>query len=519
MKNTFTDYCSIEKGWTKKGLSLFLFISIFCTHSFGQNNNLIISGGKLSMNLSPNGSLFNNSDTGYFIHSDFEQVSAILSGGIWISGFNRANGNLHLSVCSNSKRTGDFFRGPLDTLNANSGDTNSFNQVYKINKQQIEDHINNWNKPNYVAPAEVLNWPGSGPDASNFAKVLAPFYDFNQNLKYEPEIGEAPYSAFNELWYIIFNDNSGNRFSNAPALGVEVHLSLFFPQNSNENVFLRYQIINRSNNIYDSLILGFYSEFEIGNPEDDYCGTDSSLNIAFSYNADTFDQKFGNYPPSIGMQLLSSDADKMMAFNNNLDLTGLPQNDTQFYYYLAGRWTDGKPLQNLGNGYSGSDQPGNFIYNGDVCNPGGWTEISELLPPGNRNMLISKSFGSLLPKGFIQADMAYSFVKENGYLQSVCKFKDESQKLKNEYSKILSTNNITSISLYPNPSNGLINIPNSLAGFGFRLINSQGKLIINSQVNNSFIDLRNLNLSSGIYFIEFVNEKNTDRYISKIVIQ
>lgn len=517
MKNTFTDYCSIKKGWTIKGLSLFLFIYFLSYNGFSQNNNQIISRGKISLNLASNGLLFNNSDSAYFIHADFEQVSAILSGGIWVAGFNRANGNLHLSVCGNSSRNGDFFRGPLDTLNANTGDTINFNRINYINKQLIEDHINNWNKPNYTSPAEILNWPGSGPDGSNFSKVLAPFYDFNQNLKYEPELGEAPYTPFNEQWYIIYNDNAGNRFSNVPALGIEVHLSLFFSQNSDENVFLRYQIINRSNNIYDSLILGFYSEFEIGNPEDDYCGSDSLLNIAFAYNADTFDQKFGTYPPSIGMQFLSATPDKIMAFNNNIDLTGLPQNDTQFYFYLAGRWTDGKALQNLGNGYSGSDQTGNYIFNGDVCNPGGWTEISELLPPGNRNMIMSKNFGTLVPKGFIQADMAYSFVKENGYLQSVCKFKDESQLLKSEYSRLLSIKNITQINLYPNPSNGFIHIPNSLAGYRFSLSNNLGQIINKGSINSEILNFNNLN--SGIYFIEFVNEKNTERYISKIVIQ
>ena len=62
------------------------------------------------------------------------------------------------------------------------------------------------------------------------------------------------------------------------------------------------------------------------------------------------------------------------------------------------------------------------------------------------------------------------------------------------------------INIYPNPSNGIVNITNCDNSL-LNIVNSNGKVVLSTTVNNNTVDLSNLN--TGIYYIFIVKANNT----------
>ncbi|PWH84430.1 hypothetical protein DIS18_07835 [Algibacter marinivivus] len=93
----------------------------------------------------------------------------------------------------------------------------------------------------------------------------------------------------------------------------------------------------------------------------------------------------------------------------------------------------------------------------------------------------------------------------------------EPDKIEFELKSALSTNyfNAKSISLYPNPSEGIFNIKSNIQHLQYNLINLQGQVLEKGTVFQNKIDFSNH--AQGIYFLELSNE--SDRLIKKIVIK
>jgi len=88
---------------------------------------------------------------------------------------------------------------------------------------------------------------------------------------------------------------------------------------------------------------------------------------------------------------------------------------------------------------------------------------------------------------------------------------------------IATTKNKT-ISIYPNPTKTAINIfqeQNSTIFHQYEIINSEGKIIEQGELNYSKekLNLENLSLSSGTYYIQLKNEKSSLTEIHAIIIK
>ena len=97
--------------------------------------------------------------------------------------------------------------------------------------------------------------------------------------------------------YWIMND-AGNRhetFKTDP-LGVEVRTSAFGFNNDSflgHSTFYRYRITNRSSETIDSMFVGRFSDPDLGDFDDDRVGTDTTLSMVYTYNADNQDESDG----------------------------------------------------------------------------------------------------------------------------------------------------------------------------------------------------------------------------------
>lgn len=269
-----------------------------------------------------------------------------------------------------------FENGPVG--NSSSGSST----FYRITRQEINSHINNYTQPSYQPTANIVNWPVVGDTTLGQALDLAEFVDVDGDNCYAPLNGDYPFILGDQAVFWM-----NHPFENHKQL--EVHNMIYrFNSSSNpldKTVFLRFSIINRSNVNYDSVRVGFYLDANIGYLFDDYMGCDSAENIGYFYNSDVFDESrngvngYGLQIPAVGFKFLSDSMDSHMRIGTGTGPTGAATNPQDWINYMHGKWKDGNPLKYGGNGYNSagtSTVTTKHIYSGDPQNQLSWSELN-----------------------------------------------------------------------------------------------------------------------------------------------
>lgn len=186
-----------------------------------------------------------------------------------------------------------------------------YSRFYYVDRQMLELHAweQNYPNPNYQMPFGIEQWPAHGDVNKGQAQNLAPFYDLNGNGTYEPDLGEYPkiYGDKCYLKIIHYPDYQNNQTP------MDVLMYVFsFDCDSSEltnTVFYRTEFISRGGAL-DSAFFVEYGDFDIGNPNDDFIGTDVSSNMVYAYNGDLYDEWNGSFAgwdsliPAAGLILL-----------------------------------------------------------------------------------------------------------------------------------------------------------------------------------------------------------------------
>ncbi len=468
--------------------------------------------------------------------------STIFAGGLWIGGYDQS-GNLHVAA-ETYRQSGavDYWSGPLDTTNATAANPTTWDLVWKVTRAEIANHAANWNQSGYVTPASILDWPGNAPSGSGYAPVLAPFVDLNNNQIYEPMQGEFPYIKGDQALYFIYNDNyAAHTETNCNAMRIEVHgMAYSFDRPSdpalNNAVFVNYQIGNRSNINYDSVYVGLWTDFDLGNASDDYAGTDVANDMYYAYNGDPDDEGANGYGlaiPAQGVVFLNQQLSKSMMYENNFTATGNPSTCDDYYQMLSGKWLDGTPWTYGGNGYNtGSTDYTNYMYpdSTDPAHPGqSWTEATAVIVPGDVRMLGSVYYAQLPAGGYINLEAAYMFAQASpgGPLTSVQLLQQYAGFARLAYNQgVLSVNDFASNSasdliIAPNPVSTYaeIKFDNSKSeSFVLTLFDVQGKKVFEqNNISGSKAFITKNNLSAGVYQIQLTSA--TKNYIGKVIIQ
>ena len=350
-----------------------------------------LEANRLSALFRNGGDLFNDGQNAAFLTPNkadsTESRAAMHLLGLSLGGLDAA-GDLHLAAQTYRQGGFDFWPGPIDSASqrADSISSRQFNYIWSVELLDIwvalEDYRDN-GQIDGPMPASLLIWPAQGNAyyAQSLAvalpdQPLAPFFDRDGDGIYDPYQGDYPTyrmgdstALADQIIWTVFNDVSGgHQFTQGDALGVEVQLTAYafgclaLEQSLRESIFLNYKIINRSAQDYQQFWAGFYTDFDLGCPADDYIGTDSSLQTIYAYNADYQDQtnlcqsnNYGSQPPVVALTFLNRSLDRSI-YNLNTTLPPLghpaqPNLDQGFYHLLEGKWTDGQPLRPYGNGY------------------------------------------------------------------------------------------------------------------------------------------------------------------------
>lgn len=355
--------------------------------------------------------------------------NSLFAGAIWIGG--EDEGVLKLAAMTYRQGGSDFWPGPLDkvTGTTNSSRCESYDQIYKVSREEIEKHREAWENGTLVSLSDgIKNWPGNGRGA-NEPDLLAPFYDEDSNGIYEPFNGDYPVlqtecrglpiareknTAADQpdqmLWF-VYNDR-GNIHSETQgqAQGLELQTTAFaYATNDeiNNMTFYTTRIINRGSNLSNTYF-GQWVDPDLGNYSDDYVGCDVELSLGFCYNGDDNDEGilgYGLNPPSIGVDffegpkrdttidgvdtMIELGMSKFVYYDNDFTNFGNPQTPIHYYNYLRGLWKNGDCLtRDEANGRTGSNCT-NYIFPGtsDSTNRKNWTETTAGNTPADRRFL------------------------------------------------------------------------------------------------------------------------------------
>ncbi|PKL87551.1 MAG: hypothetical protein CVV23_14750, partial [Ignavibacteriae bacterium HGW-Ignavibacteriae-2] len=268
----------------------------------------------------------------------------------------------------------------------------------------------------------------------------APWVDINEDGIFTRGVDEPDFVGDEVLW-CVSNDMDPSRstftYGSLP-MGLEQHTLVFAFQRTGDlgdMVFKKYTLINKGQLIIKDMILGYWSDTDLGFAGDDYTGCDTKLSLGYTYNGDNNDEdNYGTAPPAIGYDffqgpIIPYDPNNQVVqeFNlpdsakflggwrkgyTNLPMTaftfyinssatysdpdlGVSAGSEQFYNYMTGKIHDGSPFidPNTGNQVV-------FCLTGDPVAGTGWYE-GKGWPggeaPNDRRHLMSSGKFTMMP--------------------------------------------------------------------------------------------------------------------------
>jgi len=455
--------------------------------------------------------------------------SAIFEDGlIWggkVNGEIRVNGNTH--------RQGLLPGNILPNGTAGNLNDPKF-RVYKIKK--------NWE---YLPPSSerdkyeynFLNWP---------ADLGAPWIDSNNDGIYTPGIDKPDYVGDEVLFYVANDaDSNTSRFTyGSDPIGLEFQTTTYaFDRVESKNVvFKKYKIINKGVNNITDLFFSYWADDDMGDANDDFVGCDTTLNLAYTYNANENDGIYGTPPPAVGHMLLQTprtlSSENDSAFYDgqwvkgykNSPLTsfvmyiggspiyrdpqqGVYQGSIEFYNYMNGNIWDGDPFIDPHTG-----QPTKFILAGDPVSGIGWYEGTGWQGgpgPGDRRCLITTGPISMSPSDTQEVVVAILINKGSDRLNSLTILKQDAEHYQNlfyknfpvsvDYDNLSIPDEFVLYQNYPNPFNPITKIKFTLPspfegeGRGVRLVTLKVYDVLGREITT----IINKELAPGSYEVEF----------------
>lgn len=239
---------------------------------------------------------------------------ACFAGSLWFGGY---VGGTSLKVSAMTYRqTGiDFWPGPLDNnANVDATTCTKYDKHFRFNRKDVDalyaDYHDNGVLDNAI-PGWIKDYPGNAPTidpAQNFY-YLAPFYDADGSMDYDPAQGDYPmYNVTgaptpagqckqrlfgDETLFWVFNDKGNiHTETTAQQIGVEIRAQAFQFATSdelNDMSFYNFEIINRGTYKLDSTYFAVWVDADLGNYADDYIGCDVGRGLGYIYNGDNYD--------------------------------------------------------------------------------------------------------------------------------------------------------------------------------------------------------------------------------------
>ena len=390
-----------------------------------------------------------------------------------------------------------------------------------------------------------LNWP---------VDVGAPWNDNNDDGVYTLGIDE-PRIIGDETLFFVANDLDSARslytYGSNP-IGLEFQVTTFGYNTEllKDVVFKKFRVINKSSTDVTDMYFTYWADDDLGDASDDYVGFDSTLNLAYCYNADNDDNFFYETPPPAlahmivqGPTVTSTQSDsarfgdgwKKGYKNLNISSSGLNFKGTmigypgdphlgiyegtlEFYNMMQGLNSDGNPIINPISG-----EPTIWPLCGDPVAGTGWFE-GDGWPggpaPSDRRYHVPTGFFNLAVGDTQEVAIAFLIKKGTDNINSITELKNYAAQIQhwydNDFVTDVNENNIllpTEFSLsqnYPNPFNPSTSIQYAISSRQlvqlkvYDILGSEVATLVNQEqsAGNYKVDFNAKHLSSGVYFYQ-----------------
>lgn len=330
-------------------------------------------------------------------------IASIFAGAMWMGGLD-ASGNLKIAANTYRQAGEDFWPGPLDN---NTGQTdnlvcNAYDRHWLVLKSEIDAFI-----ATGTPTTAIIEWPGKdnvfSPAQLPNGEVMAPFVDVNGDGIYNYQGGDYPDIPGDEAAWFVINDNGNAHTSTGgAALGFQLnifHYAINTPDLENVQ-FTDYTIINKSPETINKTYVGTWLDPDLGNFSDDYVGCDTTKNLGICYNADDNDETgYGTDPPFVALKIVNGilgesnqkiGMSSFVYYNNDMTVTGNPDDAADHYGYMTGLWKDDTPITYGGTGYDpASSNETAFMFPDDPSMGAGWSECQAGNLPGDRRFILA----------------------------------------------------------------------------------------------------------------------------------
>lgn len=465
-------------------------------------------------------------------------VSSLFAGALWIGAFDEG-GTLRVAAQTYRQNGNDFFPGPLDASGSITQDLcNDFDRIWKVNRSTIDSF--RWGLLPSTTPS-IRYWPGRGNPYLPFLpdQDLAPFFDYNNDGNYDSSTGDYPSVQGDQaLWYVFNDKGNDHSETGGEPMSLEIKATAYSYQSGclDNTTFYQYRITNKGNNLTNTYI-GLWADADLGYYTDDYIGCDTVRNMGIVYNGTADDGgldcslNYGTQAPYLGIRVIEllgvnplpeKLMTNFMAFYNDFSSDGNPQNAEDYYGYLKSEWTDGTPLTYGGNGQGGVT-PTNYIYPGDPSVGTEWSECSQNNPFSDKRFIISTGPFDLPAGSEIQITYAAIWVRppiDTYPCPAFSMLQDTADCIAEAYGSFYPTGIPdpagTFISVYPNPANDRIHLPDvNLNGASVSVLNVLGEVVLQhtKAVPGSYMDISQL--TRGVYFLEIA--ATTEKFVGKFV--
>lgn len=514
----------------KQLLFLALFFSVATAHSQSIN---YIDGNNVKALIADDGFFFQdrvNSNASYEYPKDSNRfVSFAMS--YWMGGKD-INGQLKLAANTYGSGGSDYFAGPIaNDYNSSHYANNYTSAIWKINRDEINYHVANYTATGYTPTQAIADWPGNGDVSEGIAQQLAPYVDVNNDQIYNPMDGDHPYIQGDYAVYTIMNDAAGLHLeSGGDPLGVEVH-SMFYQYESNDELnnttFLNVKVINRSTAVYNDYLFGLWMDSDIGDPANDFIGSDSTRDLTYGYNGAPADfggighSAYNTEVPAFGFKSLNEPMHASVFYNNSGGpIMGDPSVPGDYYLFMNAQWLNGQHFTYGGNGTNPANPNTNYCYSGNPYTNTGWTEPNSGSIIGDRRMMSSYGPNTLTVGQEICYDFAFVVNNDSSnYLANVQNLLNTSDFVQGFFDNniqpcgqiFLNQSGIEEqleLNIFPNPSSGIFSIQANV-DFDYVLYDLNGKAILNDRgyEGTNTIDFQ---AEKGIYIIEIKTEHSIE---------
>jgi hypothetical protein len=249
---------------------------------------------------------------------------------------------------------------------------------------------------------------GNNPDYANWYLMIpygAPYIDVNNNRQYDPGVDSIGIRNAAQVIFMCLTDGFAETHIPGEGFGGGVNSPMLYSQiaytswcydkiDLKDMQFMKWEIINKGLNPWNSTYLSLVSDPDLGDANDDYIGCDTSKKLGFCYNADNFDgtgnpPSYGAAPPAVGTILFKTPKG-MTSFNFFTNTGSAPppcESDPNGEPVPAYMMMKGfkKDSSNFMNPMLTPAVPTKFVYTGDPETLTGWTEFHGSIQNCNGN--------------------------------------------------------------------------------------------------------------------------------------